>query len=178
MGHRTDDLLIAALLTLMFATGLPQFVPGVPTLERWVDPIADGTGLQQGTWQLFAPDPDRVNSWVEARVRWSTGETTTVSTPDWQRWSLWEKLEGGRYPKFVENLQRPGATTLRDEWAAWAAWQAPPPSPTADVVEVELVRHFWVVPPAGTLRPDGHRPPTPPRDRFPGRARLSVWRPE
>lgn len=168
--RRLLDLAIAGLVVTMLIDGLPDYVPGIPTLSRWLDPVVDVTGLEQTSWKLFAPDPDHVNSYVEAIVTYDDGSTSTWSTPSWRNRTLLQKLMHARWHKAADNVRLDSWRRAWPAFAAYAARQARPPAPGLRPVSVELVRHWWVVPPpqrrSAALRRFGELPPR--REDFPG----------
>jgi hypothetical protein len=171
------DVFVLVLLALMLATGLPEWIPGVRTAQRWVDPLADVTGVQQSNWQLFAPEPDSMNTWVEAVVTYSDGSTRTIASPDWQRRTLLEKFVQGRWPKILDYVRRDDWKGLWEPYALWVARTAPPPD-GARPVEVKLIRHWWNVPAPSQLAADHARfgAVIPAREDFPRKFTFYVWR--
>jgi len=50
-------------------------------LQHELDPYLDVTGLWIGGWQLFAPEPDKVNSYLSAEVRFADGKAAFIRSP-------------------------------------------------------------------------------------------------
>ncbi|MCA9571957.1 MAG: hypothetical protein KC656_29165 [Myxococcales bacterium] len=144
--HRLRDLLAASLVVLMFVDGLPDYVPGVPTLARWIDPVLDVTGLEQTSWKLFAPQPDHMNSFVSARITWSDGTVTTWEQRPWAGRSVGRKLVEARWHKAMDNVRQDRWKGLWPTFARWIVRQAEPPAPGVTAVEIELTRHWWMTP--------------------------------
>ncbi|MCB9665173.1 MAG: hypothetical protein H6732_13770 [Alphaproteobacteria bacterium] len=168
--RRLLDVAIVGLLGMMLVDGLPDYLPGIPTASRWLDPVVDVTGLEQTSWKLFAPDPDHINTWVEAVVTWEDGSTSTWTTPSWRHRTLLQKLMHARWHKAADNLRLDSWRRLRPQLAEYAARQAVPPTPGLAPVHVEIFRHWWLVPPPGrreaARRRFGRLPPL--REDFPG----------
>lgn len=60
-------------------------IDSAPILGKWhqdlkdeLDPYLDVTGLWIGGWQLFAPEPDKVNSYLSAEVRFADGKAAFI----------------------------------------------------------------------------------------------------
>ncbi len=163
------NLFIAGLLFLLLQDGLPCTHTGHRRIKDFLDPVVDKLGLWQGNWRLFAPDPDHMNTWVEAKVTFSDGGVWAWKTPDWRRRGHLEKFIQGRHPKFWDAFRLDNRRSVWPYIADYAARIAPRPSPGARPRTVELIRHWWDVPPpdeiAAVVREYGQAPP--PRDKFP-----------
>ena len=168
------DVFILGLLVVMWASGMPSWMPGVAVLEPWTQRVTVYTQTQQPAWQLFAPEPKSFCLWVEARVTWSDGRVDVVRTPDWRHQSLSAKLMGARWPKFVDALRRNESVALQESYAHWVVRQLVPRE-GVEPVTVDLIRHWWNVPPPDELDAArakfGELPP--PQEAFPGRAHFA-----
>jgi hypothetical protein len=133
-------------------------------------PLLSATGLYQGDWQLFAPDPDRINTWVEARVIRSDGSSWLWTTPDWLRRSQRERFVEGRHQKLSDALRLDSRRALWPHLADYVARIAPPGAAGARPVRVELTRHWWDLADPGAYAAEkaryGRLPPW--REQFPG----------
>ena len=153
-----------ALIVFFVAMGLIDATPitsgAHARLKDAVDPILDITGLWQGDWRLFAPDPRSVTVTVSARF-FGDGVSLEWNSPNWRELSLPEKFFLVRHTKFYDGLrldQNSGA------WAAFAAYRLRqlPPSVRQGIVRLELIRSWKETPdpsrewiPAGTnIEPD------------------------
>jgi hypothetical protein len=135
-------------------------------LLQHLRPVLNLTGLYQGDWQLFAPDPDRINTWVEARVLRADGSSFIWTTPDWQRRSQLQRFQEGRHQKLADALRLDSRRALWPYFADYIARLAPP---GARPVRIELTRHWWEPPDPARHAAEkaryGRLPP--PRERFP-----------
>jgi hypothetical protein len=154
------------LMVLLAQDALPGASEGRQAIRRVFAPLLYPLGLFQGDWKLFAPEPDRVNTWIEARVTFSNGQTTVWTSPDWRNLSWHEELLRGRHAKWWDVLRRDEFKVLWPSFALHVAGEVPRPSPDATPVEVALVRHWWDVPPPD-LAADTRVFPIPPRREFP-----------
>lgn len=165
--RRIIDVGIVLWLFTLLSTGLPQFVPGVPAVERVMWPLADRLGLAQGSWTLFAPNPDHINTWVEIELT-SDGQTqTSWTTPDWRSLSELERIQHIRWYKFADKLRSDDGAFLRRPVLDYALRQTPAPEGETWVL-AKMYRHFWVVPrPSQAATHAVPKPWPPPRDLYP-----------
>jgi len=135
-------------------------------LSERLHPVLNATGLYQGDWQLFAPDPDRINSWVQARVQRADGSSWIWSTPDWQRRSQLQRFQEGRHQKLSDAMRLDSRRALWPYFSDYIARMAPP---GARPVRVELTRYWWDLPEPAQYAAEkaryGRLPPR--RDQFP-----------
>lgn len=162
MRRTISNTLIGALLFALVVDALPSLFPGHRRLDAMLDDVLDVTGLWQGNWQLFAPDVDRINTYVEAVVVYADGSTWSWTTPDWRDRSWWETLHQSRHPKLADNLRRDEYSEVWPSLARHVLRQAPRPE---DAVRVDLYRWWWDVPPPGE-RSGSHPWTPPPREAF------------
>ncbi len=167
--RRLHNLFIALLLFLLLEDGLPTTHDGHQRVKDFLDPVVDTLGLWQGNWRLFAPDPDHMNTWVEAKVTYSDNTEWAWKTPNWRERSYYEKFIQGRHPKFWDAFRLDKRKGIWPFVADYAARIAPTPASGARPIKVELLRHWWDVPPpnkiAEVVKEFGESPP--PRDKFP-----------
>jgi len=163
------NLFIFALLFLLLVDALPCTHDGHKRVKDFIDPVVDRLGLWQGNWRLFAPDPDHMNTWVEAKVTFSDGSIWRWETPDWRKRGHLEKFVQGRHPKFWDAFRLDKRKGVWPHVADYAARIAPPHANGAKPRKVELIRHWWDVPPPAEIdavvKKYGQSPP--PRDQYP-----------
>jgi hypothetical protein len=83
---------------------LPLNNPMISSFRNLVRPYFIWSGLFQ-SWDMFSPDPKRVNSYLEAIVIYEDGTSTLWSFPRMELLSGNERYVKERYRKFEENLQ-------------------------------------------------------------------------
>lgn len=154
----------------MLLDGLPCALASHRRVKDFFDPFLDKAGLWQGNWQLFAPDPDHMNTWLEVVVTFTDGSKWTLKSPEWQNRSEYEKFIQGRHPKFWDAFRLDRRKAIWPFVADYAVNIAPRPKSGAKAKSVELIRHWWEVPTpakrAEELAKYGGTLP-PPRDQFP-----------
>ena len=66
---------LVVLLFLILVDATPSTSLAHQKLKDTIDPLLDVTGLWQETWQLFAPEPDKVNVKVTAHITCADGSS-------------------------------------------------------------------------------------------------------
>lgn len=150
----------------MAQDALPGSSSGREAIRRVFAHVLYPLGLFQGDWKLFAPEPDRLNTWIEARVTFSDGRTAVWTSPDWQNLPLYDEVLRGRHSKWYDVLRRDEYKALWPSFVQYIARVVPRPLPTSRPVRVSLVRHWWDVPPPDRTVVAGAFP-IPPRAQFP-----------
>jgi hypothetical protein len=82
---------------------LPMANPFVQVCRSAVRPYFQWTGLFQ-SWDMFSPQPETTNSYLEAIVIYKDGSTQIWSFPRMELLSLTNRYSKERYRKFVEVL--------------------------------------------------------------------------
>jgi len=173
MPRRLLDLAIVVWLAFLFGTGLPQFVPGIPTVDAPMWRIANWVGLGQADWRLFAPDPDRMNVWVEIELTSDQKTVQSWSTPNWQELSELQRIQHIRWYKYADKLRRDDGIKLRKVVLDHALRQTPPPEGEHWVL-AKMFRHFWVVPSRAQAATHPVPKPWPPaREDYPRKAMIT-----
>lgn len=90
----------------MLIDASPQYTKLHGQFKQWIDPVLDVTGLWQGTWELFGPEPDHVNVRVGALIRWKDGTKTIWYQPNWHELHSWQKARAFREMSYYDNLWR------------------------------------------------------------------------
>ncbi len=97
-------------------------VDSSPVIFNWhrevknqLDPYLDITGLWIGGWQLFAPEPDKVNSYMSAEVRFKDGKSAFIRSPRWRELSMVQRSIKFREAEYFDKIR------LDVNGAAWPA---------------------------------------------------------
>lgn len=109
--------------------------------------IQETTGLWQ-YWDMFAPNPARIDFYLDAVVRYSDGSEAVVAYPRMRGMGVAQKYVYERYRKYSERLSDNEAWKWPDTayWFALRGWSEEGNPP----VKVVLRRHFREVQPIGT----------------------------
>jgi hypothetical protein len=173
MHRRLLDVALVAWLVVLLGTGLPQWVPGIPAVDGPLWRTANWIGLGQADWRLFAPDPDRINTWVEIELQSDQRTVRSWSTPNWQELSEFEKIQHIRWYKYADKLRRDDGQKLRKHALALALREVPPPEGETWVL-AKMFRHFWVVPSPSQAQTHPTPKPWPPaRDDYPRKVMIT-----
>lgn len=129
-------------------------IDSAPVTGQWhqkikneLDPYLDVTGLWIGGWQLFAPEPDKVNSYISAEVRFADNRSAFIRSPQWRIMSASERFMNFREAEYFDQLR------LDNNSAAWPAlcdyWGNTTEHPDKlDIAAKEIIlkRHWVVIP--------------------------------
>jgi hypothetical protein len=99
---------------------LPLNNPLISSFRQLVRPYFIWSGLFQ-SWDMFSPDPKRVNSYLEAIVIYKDGSSALWSFPRMELLGSGERYAKERYRKFEENLQNDQYSGLRPDAARYIA---------------------------------------------------------
>ena len=160
---------IVTFLMFIAVDALPSTCRGHQRLKDTLDPVLDATGLWQQSWQLFAPEPDSVNTRLSAQLHFRNGETISWNTPDYSKLTAWERFKMFRRMEYFDSVRMDSNSGAWESFAEYLARGVRPTAAQGPVVKVELVRH-WVEIPAPTegepLVPIGGRWENPSSYRF------------
>jgi hypothetical protein len=109
--------LLNAFIALVLAVVIIDTMPlSPPALREVFVPMLVRLGIKQGSWNLFAPEPDHVNTRIRAEITYRDGERREWHGPDWAKVSLWEKWVGHRRFEWYDHV------ILQPNAAAWESW--------------------------------------------------------
>lgn len=127
-------------------------IDSAPNTGKWhqdlkdeLDPYLDVTGLWMGGWQLFAPEPDKVNSYISAEVRFADDRATFIRSPQWRKLSVLERFLNFREAEYFDHIR------LDSNAAAWPAlcehWGNTTEHPDGLDIPAKaiIVKRHWVV---------------------------------
>lgn len=137
-----------AVVLLVLIDAMPQVGRIHRRLKRETDLVLDMTGLWQGSWTLYCPDPDRINTRLTAEILYSDGSRAHWQSLDWTRLSCWERLRTFRRQEYYDNIR---FTSNRGAWESLARYLArtvpAPGDGGARPVEVKLSVRWAEIPP-------------------------------
>ncbi len=105
---------------IMLIDAVPQYTQLHGELKKTIDPVLDA-GLWQGSWDLFAPTPDHVNTRIGAHFNWADGSQTTWLQPDWHEMSAWEKMRNFRIMAHYDGIWLLGNSLARAPFCEYLA---------------------------------------------------------
>ena len=156
LKRRLTSLLLGAWLLLLFVDALPHTSLLHQRLKSWVDPFLDVTGLWQGTWQLFAPEADKIDIRLTAEISYADGTTRLWESPDWRDMSGWQKFVHFREMEYYDAVRQDDNSPAWPSLADYLARTVPAASgPAIRPTKVVLSRRWSLVPPPekGLRRP-------------------------
>lgn len=138
---------IACIIILFTIDGMPGLLRSHALLQEKIDPVLKVTGLWQGPWNLFAPEPDKENIRVSAEVLYPDGSVFRWRSPDWKDQSRWHRFRNFRKQEYYDNARR---DVNQSAWPALARHvlqlanqqhgsEFPP-------AQISLTRHWWTIP--------------------------------
>ncbi len=176
-GRRLVSLFIVWHLFAMAIWLLPSsstgggYTPLVGLFAPVVRPYMMGTAFAQ-SWNMFAPNPDKTDVYLEARITYADGEKRAWFFPRMVHMGYVRRYQEERWRKMVEVATHGNAATVGPALARYAARvnsadaQNPP-------VSVEMIQHTRTVPPPGQPMPPYAESPL-----LPGASAVTAIRPE
>lgn len=150
LKRRLISAFLGAWLFVLFVDALPRTSLFHQRLKNWVDPFLDVAGLWQGSWQLFAPEVDKIDVRVTAEIAYADGSTRLWQSPDWRDVSSWQKFLNFRSMEYFDAVRNNDNSAAWESLADYLARTVP----TADgfsvaPTKVTLARTWSLVPPIG-----------------------------
>jgi len=137
---------IAIVVAVIAIDTLPQS-PGA--VRRALTPVLTRLGLNQGYWDLFAPEPDRANTRLKAEITYRDGDKRTWHGPDWSTVSVWEKWAGHRRFEWYDHVVMQSAAPAWEPWCRHIVRTMRPDFPDAERgVEIRMQYMDSIIPPA------------------------------
>ena len=164
-------LFIVGFLALAVIDALPVTGAFHQRAKNAIDPFLDATGLWQESWQLFAPEVDKVNVRVSAELVLDDGSTLSFRSPDWHLMPAWKRFLKFRHMEYFDNIRIDDNRAGWDGLASFLARTTPLPSGRS-VREVKLTREWADVPPPEP----GKFVPAVPYVSFHGKFLFHTWR--
>ena len=103
---------IATILLFVAIDTLPQAPKSV---RMALTPLLVRIGIKQSEWNLFGPEPDRVNTRLRADITYRDGETRQWRGPDWAKASAWDKWVEHRHVEWFDHI-------TDNDPNAWEPW--------------------------------------------------------
>ena len=126
---------------------IPLDSPLIANFRDLIRPYMLWSGLFQG-WDMFAPSPRNINSYLEAVIIYQDGRTQTWNFPRMEKLGFSERDFKERYRKFAENVQNDANSALWPDVARRVArLHKNASNPPALVL---LIRYWSEIKPPGT----------------------------
>ena len=138
-------LLLGLALTI---DSMPPFCEAHRRAQTALDATLDRTGLWQGVWSLFSPEPDSRNTRLKATVQLSDGSQYYWSSPEWHRMTTLQRVLLFRECEYFDNIASGSNDALLPHLAQYIARQATPLSDdNASPVCIQITRDIFDIPP-------------------------------
>jgi hypothetical protein len=129
-------------------------IDSAPEVGNWhrvikseLDYYLDVTGLWQGGWQLFAPDPDKINVSITALVTFEDGKEVVWHSPDWRSMSAWQRFLSFREAEYVDNVRADNKAAAWPDLANYFSRTiVHPENPDIKPTMVVLKREWVIIP--------------------------------
>jgi hypothetical protein len=145
---------VNAFIAVVLATMAIDMLPQSPAaLHMAVAPGLKRLGLDQGMWNLFAPDPDQVNTRLRAEITYRDGEKREWCGPYWAKMSAWDKWVGHRRFEWYDHVVLQPSAPIWESWCRYLARTERPDLPNGDRgAEVRLI-YMQAEIPSADIRP-------------------------
>jgi hypothetical protein len=138
------SLMLSVLLPVMCIDASPELTLYHRQAKNWVDPITDILGIWQGSWSLFAKNPDRLNTRVTWICTLEGGDTFEGSSPHWEDLNLWQRWTHFRSMEFFDAIR---ADKNRAAWKGFAHFLKDKcESDGSQAQSIRLIRHWAEIP--------------------------------
>ncbi len=137
---------IAAIVAAVVIDTLPQTPLAV---HRLLGPWLVRLGIRQDVWNLFAPEPDRVNTHLKAEITYRDGERREWHGPEWSKTTAWQKWVRHRDVEWYDHAGLRSGAASWESWCRYIARTERPDLPDADRgAEVRMIYQESIIPPA------------------------------
>ncbi len=127
---------------------MPPFCEAHKRAQTALDATLDRTGLWQGVWSLFSPEPDSRNTRLNATVQFSDGSQSYWSSPNWQQMNALQRAFLFRECEYFENIASGSNDALLPYLAQYIVRQSNPLSDdNASPVCIQITRDIFDIPP-------------------------------
>lgn len=135
-------------LTVLVVDAAPEMGKWHKYLKENLDAYLDVTGLWQGEWQLFAPEPDKINVSITANVTFEDGREVVWESPGWRSMSAWQRFLGFREAEFIDNVRKQISSPVWPSFADYLVRNVKhPDDPELKPTMIVLTRHWVLIPP-------------------------------
>src|SRR6476620_9736923 len=155
---RALNTLIAAIVLVVVIDTCPQTRLAVHNL---IGPWLVRLGIRQDVWNLFAPEPDLVNTHLKAEITYPDGERREWHGPEWSKTTAWQKWVGHRYVEWYDHAPLRSGAASWESWCRYIARKERPEVPNADRgAEVRMIYQESLIPsPENRPWPSIRKPP-------------------
>ena len=95
-------------IAVMVVDVVPPTFPGMSSPKQYLSSILNRTGLWQGQWVMFSPNPVLNNAYITAEIEDLVGDRKYWDSPDWKKTGSVEKFLRFRHMNFYNRIYLPG----------------------------------------------------------------------
>ena len=103
-------------------------------------------------WNMFSPNPDKMDVYLEAKITYANGQTKSWEFPRMVHLGYVKRYEEERWRKMTEVVTHGSNQNLWPMLARYAA-RVNNPDPKNPPVRVEMIQHSRIIPPPGQAIP-------------------------
>lgn len=134
--------LVLLFVAVMMIDALPSCHLAHSKLKAELDPALDKAGLWQGTWNLFAPDVNKLNTCVTAEFTTASGRTYLWRSPDPAKMGPWTKFWNFRWLEYYDSIRNDSSEAAWPDLIAWLSQQSNVVPLGEEVISVRLFRSW------------------------------------
>ncbi len=109
-----------AVVVLLVVDAFPMQSWMLP-VKRPVALLTDVSGLRQGSWSMFTPNPVINNRWISAEMQTKDGRKLNWDSPLWSRASTWDKFVQFRHVNYYNRVHQPWCRAGRNDFLDYIA---------------------------------------------------------
>ncbi len=163
---------IITILFLIIIDSLPETSLVHLHLKQTIDPVLDKVGIWQGTWQLFAPNVDKINQRFVAEITFSDQSKGVWYSPNWSQLSIKDRFLKFRQMEYYDSIYY---TKNKKAWEALAKHLSrtlvAAHNPNIKPVKIILIREWQDIP-----APNSNQlPPINSKSNFNNRQKFYTW---
>ena len=134
------NIFICVFLGLIFIDSFPAKGRHIDGLKWAIDPIVDYLAIWQGTWDLFSPQIDKQNNWIEVKFGLeNSNEPVVWRSPDWKQLSCFVKFRKSREIELYDRIRNDSNSEAWPDFAKSLAVEYEAENPEDTVTSVELI---------------------------------------
>jgi len=150
-SNRSGRLFVNVFLIIFLVALLIDALPVDTRLHRalkaGLEPLLDITGTWQPSWKLFAPEVDKENVYVSAKIHLADGRELTWRSPRWDRMSIAQRFRHFRHMEYFDKVRLDENAGAWTDLARYLADRTERVQEKSRVTKVVLIRHWTVIPP-------------------------------
>lgn len=108
LRRRIIRVFFLAVIAVVVVDIVPPSFPGISVTKQYLSSILNRTGLWQGQWVMFSPNPVLNNAYITAEIEDLVGDRKYWDSPDWKTTGTLDKFLRFRHMNFYNRIYLPG----------------------------------------------------------------------